>query len=342
MAKLYVLGGRQRKALLKDPIKEWHWYEAALILEVDTDSGKVRTCVEYKSPLTVRASESSSVNFHSGALIGDKLYTCTTTEILIFQVPEFRQIGYISLPCFNDLHHVVPASDGNLLVVSTGLDMVVKVSPAGELLREWCVVDEAPWTRFSRHIDYRKVETTKPHLSHPNFVFELNNEIWATRFTQRDAISLNGSKSRIEIALEKPHDGVLWGDHLVFTVVDGKLIFANRHTLRVDRIVDLRQIQDRNQQVLPAWCRGVLPVGDSMMWVGFTRIRRTLFRENVRWAKMVLREGTVVKPTHIALFDIAEGVCLKEFDLEPYGMNCVFGIFPAIDKPGATGPTSVA
>ena len=65
------------------------------------------------------------------------------------------------------------------------------------------------------------------------------------------------------------------------------------------------------------------------MWVGFTRIRKTLFRENVRWAKMVLREGTVVKPTHIALFDIESQRCLREIDLEPYGMNCIFGIFSA-------------
>src|SRR5580704_17480070 len=103
MEKLYVLGGRQRRALVKDPIKEWHWYEAALILEVDTRSGNVRTCVEYKSPAVARASESASINFHSGALIGDRLYTCTTTEVLIYSVPEFKQVGYISLPCFHDL-----------------------------------------------------------------------------------------------------------------------------------------------------------------------------------------------------------------------------------------------
>src|SRR5919197_6503165 len=250
MAKLYVLGGKQRKALLKDPIKEWHWYEMALILEVDGESGCVRTCIEYKTPTEARASDESSINFHSGALIGDKLYTCTMTEVLIFKVPEFQLIGYVSLPCFNDLHHVTPCSDGNLLVVSTGLDMVLKMTPTGEVVKEWCVIDETPWSRFSRSVDYRRVETTKPHLSHPNFVFELNDEVWVTRFTQRDAISLNGSGNRINISLEKPHDGVIFGDHIIFTVVDGKIILANRHTLAVDRVIDLRQIQDRDQRVL--------------------------------------------------------------------------------------------
>jgi len=328
MRRLYVLGGRQRKALLKDPVKEWHWYEAALILEVDTHSGEVQTCVEYDTPPNARAGDKSSVNFHSGTLIGDTLYTCTTTEVVAFKLPRFERVAYISLPCFNDLHHVTQSSDGNLLVVNTGLDMVVKISSEGEVLAEWCVIKESPWTRFSREVDYRKIETTKPHLSHPNFAFELDGEIWVTRFNQRDAISLNGSGKRIEIAIEKPHDGVLQGERLLFTVVDGKIVMVNRHTLHVEKTIDLRQIQDRDRQILPAWCRGLLPVDEHKVWVGFTRIRKTLFRENVRWVKTMLHEGTVVKPTHIALFDLASQQCLKEIDLEPYGMNTIFGIFP--------------
>ena len=67
------------------------------------------------------------------------------------------------------------------------------------------------------------------------------------------------------------------------------------------------------------------------MWVGFTRIRKTVFTENVRWVKTVLREGTIVKPTHIALYDLASQECLKEIDLEAFGMNSLFSIFPASD-----------
>jgi hypothetical protein len=331
MAKLYILGGRQRKPGLNEATEkdEWYLYEAALILEVDTDSGAVRTCVEYQSPPEARAGDHLAAHFHSGAVVGNTLYTCTTTEVLIYQLPDFKQIGYISLPCFNDVHHVTPASDGNLLIVSTGLEMVVKVSPRGEVLAEWSVLGEDPWTRFSRATDYRKVETTKPHISHPNFAFELAGEVWATRFHQHDAISLNGSKRRIKIADEGVHDGMAWGDRLLFTAVDGKIVAVNRHSLQVELVVDLRQIQDRDQLVLPAWCRGLLPVDDRNIWVGFTRIRRTLFRENVRWVKTILREGTVVRPTHIALFDIVSKECLQEFNLEPHGMNAVYGIAPA-------------
>lgn len=331
MAKLYVVGGRQRKVGIKPPTfqDEWYLYEAALILEVDTDTGNARTCVEYETPREKRAGEQRAGNFHSGALIGNTLYTCTMTEVLIYRVPEFEQIGYLSLPCFNDLHHVTPAQDGDLLVVSTGLDMVFKLKLNGETVEEWCVVDEAPWSRFSRSVDYRTVVTTRPHLSHPNFTFELDGETWVTRFEQGDAISLNGSKRRITTGIYRPHDGLLCREHILFSGVEGKVVMANRRTLRVDETIDLRTIQDRDNEILPAWCRGLLPIDERKIWVGFTRIRQTLLRENVRWVKAVLREGTVAKPTQIALFDIVSKECLKQIDLEPYGMHTVFGIFPA-------------
>jgi len=333
MAKLYVLGGRQRKVGIKAPSfkDEWYLYDAALILEVDTETATARTCVEYQTPREACPGDQPAGNFHSGALIGDTLYTCTNTEVLIYRTKDFKRLGYISLPCFNDLHHVTPASDGNLLVVSTGLDMVVKITPTGETVAEWCVVDEKLWSRFSRTVDYRTVVTTRPHRSHPNFAFESDGEIWVTRFEQGDALCLNESRKEIGLGVWRPHDGLVCGERILFTGVEGKIVIVNRRTLRVDQTVDLRKIQDRGKEVLPAWCRGLLPLDDRKIWVGFTRIRQTLLRENVRWVKTILQEGTIAKPTHIALFDIADKQCLKEIDLEPYGMHTVFGIFPAPD-----------
>jgi hypothetical protein len=330
MARLYVLGGQQRKVGLKAPTyqDEWYLYEAALILEIDTETGETFARVKYETPREARAGEQRAGNFHSGALIGNLLYTCTMTEVLIYRVPDFKQVGYISLPSFNDLHHVTPSSDGNLLVVSTGLDMVLKITPAGETVGEWCVTDEVPWSRFSRDIDYRRVVTTRPHRSHPNFVFELGEELWVTRFEQGDAICLNKTGKRIGLDVWRPHDGVVCGDRILFTGVEGKIVVVSRQTSGIEQMVDLRRIQDRGQEILPAWCRGLLPVDDRRIWVGFTRIRQTLLRENVRWVKTVLREGTIAKPTHIALFDIVAEQCLSEIDLEPHGMHTVFGIFP--------------
>jgi hypothetical protein len=246
---------------------------------------------------------------------------------LIFQLPDFRRIGYVSLPCFNDLHHVTPAADGNLLAAVTGLDMVVKFSPAGEMLAEWSVLPEAPWSRFSRSTDYRLVETTKPHKSHPNFVFELGNEIWATRFHQRDAVCLTDMRKRIDIRVESPHDGLLFEGKLYFTTVDGRVLVADPATLQVERIVDLKQVD--GQSSLLGWCRGLLPIDRQRVWVGFTQIRKTRFRENVLWVRNILREGMRERPSHIALYDIASMRLIEEFDLEAHGMNVIFSIFPA-------------
>jgi hypothetical protein len=333
MSGLYILGGKQRRLGMEEPTErdEWCLYDTAIILELDTQSGSVRTCVEYQSPFDARAGSHAAASFHGGALIGNLLYTCTTTEVLIFRLPTFERVGYVSLPCFNDLHHVTRCSDGNLLIVNTGLEMVLKVTPQGERLKEWSVLGEDTWSRFSRQIDYRKVESTKPHRSHPNFAFELDGEIWATRFHQRDAVCLTRWGKRIAIGGEFPHDGLVWGDRILFTAVDGKIVIVNRHSLGVEQSVDLRQIRDRDQQTLPAWCRGLLPVDERRIWVGFTRIRKTLFREHVRWIKTILGEGTVVMPTHVALFDIVDKKCLMQFDLEPYRMNTIFAIFPVPD-----------
>lgn len=326
MGSLYVLGGRQRKLLLKNE-EEWNLYEAALVLRLDTDSGRAETCVEYKSPNDAKASSNSSVLFKSGALSEGLLYTCTSTEVLVFEMPKFRRVGYFSLPCFNDLHHVTPLSDGTLAVANTGLDMVLKVTRQGDMISEWNVLGDPPWSRFDKETDYRKVESTKPHKAHPNFLFELDRQLWVTRFHQRDAICLENPQRKIDIAVEKPHDGVLDRQHLYFTTVNGKLVIVEPRNRKVEKIVDLYKIDGQN--ALLGWCRGLLPVDEKHVWVGFTRIRKTQFRENILWAKNLLRPGITEKPTHIALYDIVERKCLREIDLERHGMNIVFSVFPA-------------
>jgi hypothetical protein len=326
ISSLYVLGGKQRTLLLKDE-EEWNQYECALILKLDVLSGAVQTCVEYKSPVQVRPHEQSACLFKSGALVGNLLYACTNTEVLVFRVPGFEQLGYISLPCFNDLHHVTPCRDGTLLVVNTGLDMVVRVTPQGHLIEDWDVLGRPAWQRFSRDTDYRLVESTKPHESHPNFVFELGGELWVTRLHQRDAFCLTDSGKRIDISLESPHDGLVWGNEIYFTLVDGRVALANSETLTIDRVIDFKAMDDPN--ALLGWCRGVLPVDDQRLWIGFSRVRKTRFHDNVLWVKRVFKEGMLEKPTHISLYDIPDNRCVREFDLEAHGMNTIYSILPA-------------
>ncbi len=331
MARLYLLGARQKRLRLKEE-EEWNLYEAALILEMDTNTGEVQTRVEYYTPAIARSGNKASHVFKAATLAGSTLYSCTSTEVLIFRLPEFQQIGYVSLPCFNDVHHVTPSADGNLMAAVTGLDMVVKFTPQAQVLREWAVLDEDLWSRFSPTVDYRKVESTKPHKSHPNFVFELDGLPWVTRFRQRDAICLDQPAKRVDIAVQAPHDGLVCGERIYFTTVDGQIVIANRRTTQVDQVIDLKLIN--GQENLLGWCRGILPVDDRRIWVGFTRVRRTKFQENILWAKNVIREGMGERPTHISLYDIVERKCIEEIDVEPYGLNIIFSIFPAYPGEG--------
>jgi len=340
MQSLYLLGARQRTLFFKDR-DEPYLYENALVLNLDTNTGQVTTCVEYKSPAEARASEFSSNIFKSGTLVGNKLYACTSTEVMIFEVPTFRRLSYVSLPIFNDVHHVTPSQDGHLLAASTGLDLVVKFTHSGEILREWSVLGEDPWATFSRSIDYRKVDSTKPHKSHPNFVFEMDGEVWVTRFMQRDAICLTKPENKIEIGVQSPHDGLIVDDRIYFTTVDGRIIIVNRHTRQVDEIVDLKQMNGSATTLL-GWCRGLLTADHRYVWIGFTRVRKTKFKENILWVKNMFRDGVASKPTHIALYDIVRKECLQEFNLEDHGMNIIFSIFPVRGVPAELPTAAVA
>jgi PQQ-like domain len=326
---LYVTGGRQRR--IREVEDEWVLYDRALILRLDSDTGTSEVAVTYETPPEARPEGASSVLFKHATLRGSHLYVCTSTEVLIYQVPAFRQIGYVSLPCFNDLHHVSVTEQGRLLVVSTGLDAVFEVTVEGHVTREWSVLGEDPWQRFSRAIDYRKVVTTKPHLSHPNFVFTLGEEVWSTRFEQRDAVCLTAPGQRIDLGGEKPHDGVSFGEHLYFTSVDGHLVAVDARTLRIDKVIDLNALHAGRSSLL-GWCRGIFVVDARRVWVGFTRVRKTRFRENLNWIKHAFRETEM--PTHIACYDLAAGRCLQEIPLEAAGLNIVFSTLPALSENG--------
>jgi hypothetical protein len=323
MSNFYVVGGRLRNRIFRR-LEEWQVCDRGLLIDLDTTTNKSRRCIEYVSPPGVCPPELPTMQFKSATLRGDKLYACTPTEALVFQLSTFQLERTISLPCFNDVHHVSPSHHGTLLVVVTGLDLVVEVSMSGDLIREWDVLGQDTWSKFSRDIDYRLVPTTKPHKSHPNHVFELENEIWVTRFQQRDAICLTKPGPRIEIGVERPHDGYVFGDKIYFTTVDGHVVIASTRTLKTEQSIDLNQMTPRSGQVL-GWCRGVLPVDERYVWVGFTRVRPTKFVENIAWIK---HGGTTHKPSHVALYDLKRMTCEQEIELEPHGIGVVFSLLP--------------
>lgn len=325
--RFYVCGGRQRAgAYLR---RTWEQYREAVILRVDADRGTGEAVVEYVSPPPAIPDEGApSIVFKAGSLDGDRFYACTQTEVLTFRLPGFEREGYLSLPSFNDLHHVLPRRQGTLLVVSTGLDLVLEVDEGGAVRREWNVLGADPWARFDRATDYRKVASTKPHGSHPNFVFESGGGIWVTRFEQRDAVCLTEPGRRIEIGVERPHDGVVVGNRAYFTTVDGHVAVADLTRDRLERVIDLNSIV--GARLALGWCRGLWPLSSAEVVVGFSRLRPTQLRENVRWVKhrLGLRPTPGSLPTRLAGFDLEGERLLWELNLEDLGLNAVFSLHP--------------
>jgi hypothetical protein len=227
--------------------EEWNLYETALILEVDTQTGSTTSRLEYKTPPEARATEQSSVLFKAGAVVGEKMYTCTPTEVLILSMssPDSHFpttfLYRASTTCIIWFQTLM----GTCSWASTGLDMVLRVDASGKVLQEWNTLGQNPWGRSALDVHYRKVKSTKPCPSHPNFAFKLKGQIWVTRFEQRDAICLTEPRKRIDIAIEAPHGGHVCGEYIHFTTVDGHIVFAGRDSLQVERAVDLAAVNGR-------------------------------------------------------------------------------------------------
>jgi hypothetical protein len=334
MLGVYIIGGQQRHArtTLEGELG-WYKYGKAMILKIEPETERVECRVEYVSPPDACAEDDPAILFKCGTLHENKLYVCTQTEILVYSVPTFQILERLSLPCFNDVHHVRPTSTDTLLVANSGLDMVLEITHDGEILRAWNTLGEDPWARFTKEIDYRRIASTKPHQSHPNQIFMIGDEIWATRFQQRDAICLTDSSKRIGIGSECVHDGLVHHGYVYFTTVDGRIVIANTETLMVEEVIDLNEMSPSD--VLLGWCRGIF-VDEGMVWVGFTRLRLTKFRENLSWVRWGFRKHL---PTRIACYDLEHRQCIQEIDVQQHGLDAVFSIFPSEGVPETTPGT---
>lgn len=328
LGKYYVTGGRQQEGAQGHI--DWFCYNEARILSFD-DSGKVETCAVYRSPDENRPDDSkSNIVFKAGSLDGDRLVVCTQTEILVYSLPGFEQLELITHPWLNDVHHVVVNDRGNYMVANTGLDLVLELDRTGALVREWNVLpDQDPWDRFDRDVDYRKVITTKPHLSHPNYVVEHGGDLWVSRFSQRDLFCLTDQTRKIEIGIQSVHDGNLLGDRVYMTTVDGHVAIGDMNEGRLLKIYDLNAMT-RSDRAL-GWCRGIHILDADRVLVGFSRLRPSKIRENLQWVKFKvgMREKAGGLPTRVGCYNLAEGRLEWEIDLEAHGLNAVFSILPA-------------
>lgn len=292
---------------------------------VDWKTKKIETLIKYKTDAEFAADVLPSIYFTSASLIGDKLFLCSTTQVFVYDYPSLELTLEINHPWFNDVHHVT-CIDQIIYVASTGIDAVLGFDFNGDLVSAQHVDNDDLWFRRSSSTDYRKIASTKPHDNHPNFVFELDGQIWATRFKQKDAVNLSNRAETINLSDEMVHDGHVKGEYIYFTSVNGHVIQVDKREKRVIRDYNLNEMDDRGVPL--GWCRGVCIEGD-IAYVAFSKLRTTKIEENLRWLKAAIKkEGTNydVLPARVSMFDLKQETLLDEFTVPPEHMSIIFSV----------------
>ena len=163
------------------------------------------------------------------------------------------------------------------------------------------------WKRLPSNTDLRFAGSTKPHEVHVNYVFFIGNEMWCTRFQQKDAISLTNPQRSIDLSVSegKPHDGLVSGDFIFFTITDGYIVVVNKNTLKKEGVFNLNEISGKENQL--GWCRG-LCVSNGLIYVGFSCLRPSKFKEYGSW----IIKGRRKLPARIASYCLTSKKLLQE------------------------------
>lgn len=294
----------------RDHLKQhtWNKYNRCGLQIINWETGATVKEAAYRSP-DDRIAPNGSIQFGAGSLYQQNFYVPSRTEILVYSLPELNRQKIYSHPTFNDIHHVTVRND-LIYICNTGLEIIQIMNLQGDLLAEHNVGISNTWERFSRHIDYRLVPTTKPHEIHANFIFFLEEELWCTRFLPGDAVCLTATHPKIDLKIGSggPHDGLVRGDFIYFTLTDGYIVIVNKHNYKVEEVVDLNKIS--NYKVLLGWCRGIEVIG-SRAYVGFSALRSSIYREYGLWIK----HGKKPLYSRVAEYDLNTKTLIKELPI---------------------------
>lgn len=294
---------------------------APALLLLDTGTGEVERELAPTAPIGVTPAGHEHREFTAAVRVGDVLWQPTRTALTWIQLPTLEIIDQFSHPLFHDVHDVCPLPGGGFAVSASGIESVL-VFDAQRALVAHHDLGGAPFAERYPAGDLRCVpaDQFKPHSHHPNQVFSLSGALWATVFTQREAVQLGGP-GRIPLPEGPPHDGRLREGVLWFTTVNGHVVGVDPNTL--DRVAQL----DLNALIhvpgMLGWCRGIEVVGDRM-FVGFTMLRKTASRELLRW--LVRGAAGVKLPTRVVELDWRRRAVVREFEVGNAAGGTIYSI----------------
>ncbi|QIB64699.1 hypothetical protein [Kineobactrum salinum] len=323
--KLLVSGGCLRPNGFE--LGEGKYYDRASLVLLDLQRGEFTEILSKSDGGANYPAEHPNQQYTAACLDGDILWLPTDTEILQYRLPELELLSCYSHPCFHNIHSVQVVGD-ELAVTSTGLDNVVLLDRAtGAINRIINTQGLDPWHRFDAATDYRLVHSTRPHDSHPNYVFQLDGKLWVTRCSTEDAVCLEDVEQRIDLGEGEDisaHDGLWWGETLVFTRVDGMLILCDPVRKKVIENHDPFRLH-RNRP--KGWCRGLHIDGD-MFYIGYSRLRKTNLKSKLRF----LSQGNFKYGSGNNSLVVAYNMKQQKVDRvyeSPEGMvDAIYGILP--------------
>ncbi|KKO46893.1 hypothetical protein WG68_02850 [Arsukibacterium ikkense] len=306
---------------------EGKYYGKAGLLKLDLSSGEFTPLLTKADGGTNYPPQHPNQQFTAACLDGDTLWLPTDTEVYQYQLPELKQLKCFSHPCFHNIHSV-HLFDNELIVTSTGLDNIVVLCPqSGEIKRIINTEGKAPWHRFDAGTDYRLVHSTRPHDSHPNYVFKLDNKLWVTRCTHDDAVCLDDVTDRIDVAHQDEmsvHDGIWWHDKLVFTRVDGYLVIVDPTSRKV---IDKHDpfASERNRPL--GWCRGLLVDGD-IFYIGYSKLRKTKLISKLKFLTQGNFKYMDGNEALIVAYDMAAKKVVNTYAIPAGMLDAIYGILP--------------
>lgn len=313
---ILLFGGKNHPHPQQRPA--WDTFEVCVLVQLR--DGKLVNRLEYRGGAM---DEGLSKCFKAGTVVGSSAFTVTNTEVVKIDLERFAIVDRFSHRLFNDLHHV-EVIDGHYFVAATGTDSVLEFDESYQLVKRYPVAKDEILGRHGGDADYRRIHNTKPHAAHPNYIGHWDGETWVTNFESRHVESLTSAR-RYLISKHKIHDGTPAFERIWFTAVNGIVIKLDPRSGNTESY-DLTPMTRADR--LLGWCRGIAPLSPDEVVVGFSKLRETKARENLKWIgnKLLGQNFVLSLPTRVAHYDLVRGVETWRHDLDQYGMDAVFSI----------------
>jgi hypothetical protein len=323
--KYLIVGGQERENAIAG---DNHFaYAKGKVVVFDEETRTCKDFIDYVSPQQYLPGEGGSICFTAASVHKNRLYCCTRTEVLVYDIKELTLLLHFSHPLMNDVHHV-DFKDGVIYVVATGVDGVLKFNEQGEFIEFVNVVEGYDVIERFGNVDFRKLPTTKPHKVHPNFVTLGVDSVFVTQFHSHKIFNMLDPSDSFEISTNRMHDGHYENGKGYYTCVDGKVVVVDYSSKSEEVIHEFANLESTIMH--HGWCRGLSKTSDNQFIIGFSRLRPTKNVLNISWIKDFKKNLrlTACLPTRISKYDFNSNQVIWSFNLEEVGVNVVYSILP--------------